>query len=312
MIDAIEFVKLSGSGNDFICLDNRDGRFDEILEAPDRVGHLARSLCSRGMGIGADGVIFACEPEIEGVSDIAARFFEADGSEAELCGNGTGCFLHWATAAGWLPESGAKILTPAGVVRGANSDGAYVRVCIPDPEDLRFDFEVAAKGKRWRCDFAVAGVPHLVTYVDDLDGVDIEHWGPVLRYHEQFQPRGVNVNFVEVLGECELAVRTWEFGVEGETLACGTGSAAAAILAVLRLGWDAPDPEGDRPVLVRARSGDVLRVFFALRDDETVTDICIETVVRFLCRGEVHPDLVALALDPKNETPTAQTCSCRR
>ena len=99
MIDAIEFVKLSGSGNDFICLDNRDGRFDEILEAPDRVGHLARSLCSRGMGIGADGVIFACEPEIEGVSDIAARFFEADGSEAELCGNGTGCFLHWATAA---------------------------------------------------------------------------------------------------------------------------------------------------------------------------------------------------------------------
>ena len=298
MTDSIEFVKLSGSGNDFICIDSRDGRYDEILAAPGRVGHFARSLCSRGMGVGADGVVFACQPDIEGVADVAARFFEADGSEAELCGNGTACFIHWVIRAGWVDGPEAKILTSAGVVRGANSDGPYVRVCIPDPEDLQFDLELEVLDAPWECDFAVVGVPHLVTYVDDVSELEVAHWGPALRHHERFQPRGVNVNFVHVIGEGELALRTWEFGVEGETLACGTGSAAAAILAARRFGWPAPELAGGHPILIQAHSRDVLRIYFNLHDDGTAGDVCLETVVRFLCRGKVHPDLTAAALSP--------------
>ncbi|GAG09348.1 unnamed protein product, partial [marine sediment metagenome] len=95
MLSSTEFFKLSASGNDFICIDNLDGRFDELISEPDRIGCAARVLCERGPGVGADGVLFACHPEVDDVADISARIFEADGSEVELCGNGTACFLHW-------------------------------------------------------------------------------------------------------------------------------------------------------------------------------------------------------------------------
>ena len=113
MTDTLEFAKLSGSGNDFICIDNRDGRFDEVLSNPQRIGQFARTICNRWLGVGADGVIFACVPEIEGVSDAEARFFEADGSEAKLCGNGIACFAHWVVGNNWVSGQEVKILTPA-------------------------------------------------------------------------------------------------------------------------------------------------------------------------------------------------------
>jgi diaminopimelate epimerase len=304
MVDTIEFVKLSGSGNDFVCVDNRDGRFDTMLADAFAAGHFARSMCHRGVGIGADGVIFACRPDIEGVADIAARFFEADGSEAELCGNGTGCFVHWAAVSGWTGEQ-VKILTPAGVVLGSNSDGRYVRVCIPDPEDIRRDFDLRVNDWLWRCDYAVTGVPHVVTYVDDVGAVEVSHWGPLFRHHQQFAPRGANANFVQQLGEGRIALRTWEFGVEEETLACGTGSAAAAILASAHYHWPMDVGRADKPVLVRARSGDTLRISFARHDDGTIDDVCLETVVRFLCFGTVHPDLRETALDPSSADGTS-------
>jgi len=300
--DPIEFVKLSGSGNDFICVDNRDGTYDPLLADPQRIGHFARSLCHRGVGVGADGIIFACEPDIEGVSDIAARFFEADGSEAELCGNGTGCFIHWVLGSGWIrgSERGSemRILTPAGVVRGSNNQDGYSRVCIPSPENIEQDFEVRCGQWVWRCDFAITGVPHVITYVDDVDKVDVTNWGRALRHHPRFKPRGANANFVQLLGEGKIAIRTWEFGVEAETLACGTGSAAAAILASSHYNWSRTCGEEANPILVRARSGDVLRVHFTVKEDGSVDDVCLETIVRFLCFGKVHPDLRHVALQP--------------
>ena len=309
MIDSIEFAKLSGSGNDFICIDARDGKFDEVLASPQRVGHFARSLCSRGMGVGADGLIFACKNEVEGFADIAARVFEADGSEAELCGNGTACFVHWVAGSGRVSKPEVKILTPAGVVRGSNSDGRYVRVCIPDPQDIQLDIGLTVGDAPCKCDFAITGVPHAVTYVDDVDKLDIAHWGPTLRHHPHFQPRGANASFVEVIGEGELAIRTWEFGVEGETLACGTGSAVAAILSAIRFDWPAAYLAGEKPVLVRARSGDVLRIYFVRSDDGVVSDVCLETVVRFVCCGTVHPDLAATALRPQTHAHTSCECT---
>ncbi len=302
MIDHLEFAKLSGSGNDFICIDNRDGRFDALLDDEKALGQFARTLCRRGLAIGADGLIFAARPAVPEAADIAARFIEADGSEAELCGNGTGCFIRWVHVEESfdLPHC-IRILTPAGVVTGCNGS-AYVRVCIPLPEGVECDFDLEVKGRRWRCDFTVSGVPHAVTYVEDLDDLDLARWGPGFRYHSRFAPRGANANFVRVLGEGELGIRTWEFGVEGETLACGTGSAAAAVLAARRFDWPGEYLTGDRPILVHARGGDTLRIFLTADDDGEITDVCLETHVRYLYRGRATDELLGRALVETRES----------
>lgn len=306
MIDGpIEFAKLSGSGNDFICLDNRGGRLDSILTDGPAVSRFAVAMCRRGLGIGADGLIFATDCEIGGAADVGARFFEPDGSEAALCGNGVACFVRWAGDDGWGSGQELRVLTSAGVVRGRRSDGSYVRVCIPLPEDMKTDLKVSAGGAKWKCDYVVTGVPHLLVYVDDVSAVDVPHLGGLLRHHEMFAPRGVNANFVQVLGEGSIALRTFEYGVEGETLACGTGSAAAAIMAAQRRRWGKEYFSGERPVLVRARSGDVLRVYFEMVGGE-VRDPCVETVVRFLYRGVVHSDLAASAQGGRADQPTGQ------
>ena len=297
MIQTVQFVKLSGSGNDFICIDNRDGRYDDLISSKQRVEQFSRVCCHRGLGVGADGVIFACNNEVEGFADVSARHFEPDGSEAELCGNGVACFTRWAIDNGWVVNHEVKILTTAGVVRGKILDDGFVRACIPLPEDFQTDLELEVKGRRWNCDFVVTGVPHLVTYVENLDRMDLPHWGPGFRYHPRFAPRGVNANFVQVLGEGSIALRTWEFGVEGETLACGTGSAAAAILTTRRFGWPKKYLRGDVPVLVKARSGETLRIYFAQQDDGAVTDLCLETRVHFLFAGSLNTDLAKEALE---------------
>jgi len=292
----IEFAKLSGSGNDFACIDNRGGRFDELLDAPGRIARFARLLCRRSMGIGADGVIFCCPSEVGELADVGARFFEADGSETDLCGNGTACFARWAFDGGFVGDREIRILTSAGVVRAKRSDGAYITVCIPVPEQRRHDLEITVGGFPIFCDFVVTGVPHVVTYVDDVEGMDMARLGPAIRHHERFAPQGVNANFVQVLREGEIAVRTWEYGVEGETLACGTGSASAAILAALRFDWPREYRSHEKPVLVHARSGDVLRVSFTEKPDGSIDDVCLETIVRFLYRGTISDELAAAAL----------------
>ncbi|MFW6133499.1 MAG: diaminopimelate epimerase [Planctomycetota bacterium] len=333
MTEPIEFAKLSASGNDFICIDNRDGRYDALLDAPDgqtaaRV-HFARTLCSRGHGIGGDGVIFAGSPAMDGVAEIGARFIETDGSDCALCGNGTACFVHWVAQMGWVASGsitaepgppahlaedaragrrGMRILTPAGVVLGqdldepsrSGPDGHYARVCISLPQNLQCDLSVTADGRELSCDYVETGIPHVVTYVDDIESADVGGLGPALRHHQRFAPRGANANFVEVLGEGEIALRTYEFGVEGETLACGTGSAAAAILTALRHDWPEAYTRAQRPILVHSRGGDVLRVYFAMDRDKSgeriISDVCLETVVRFVFYGRAHDDLARRAL----------------
>jgi len=295
MLDSIDFVKLSGSGNDFVCLDNRNGRYDAVLDDARRAGQFARELCHRGTGVGADGVIVAGDPTADESADIAARFFEADGSEAELCGNGTACFAHWVISEGFVGTCEVRVLTPAGIVQARNCDPPYVRVCIPSPRDIRRDVAVRADGRRWLCDTVVVGIPHAITYVDDVDALEVSHWGPALRWHERFAPKGTNVNFVQVLGPGRIRLRTFEYGVEGETLACGTGSAAAAILTALRFGWREHGTD-ENPIRIEARSGDVLRVSFAAGDDGAIDDVCLSTVVRFVYTGTLHPSLAARAL----------------
>jgi diaminopimelate epimerase len=293
----VKFTKLSGSGNDFICIDSRDGRYAELLEDADRLTHFCREICRRGIGIGADGIVFALPTEVPEHSDVLARFLEADGSEAELCGNGTACFVRWVLGSRRPCEPELRVLTSAGVVRGRNADGLYVRVCIPLPESMQMGIELTAGNMPMMCDYAVTGVPHVIKYVEDVDAVDVDRVGRQIRHHERFQPRGANANFVQVLGEGEIAIRTFEFGVEAETLACGTGSASAAVLTAMRQGWGGEYFSAEKPVLVHARSGDVLRIYFEADEDGAVTDLCLETVVRCVCEGTVHPELAEKALN---------------
>lgn len=300
MNEPLAFAKLSGSGNDFILIDNSNDRLAAVLASPEMVSALARRLCRRGLGIGADGMIVAHSCECE-VADIKARFFEADGSEVELCGNGVACFVHWAVAEKIVPVEDVRILTPAGIVRGRHGVDGYVQVCIPMPVDAQTDMVIDLEGEPWTYDFMCVGVPHLITYVDDIDAVEVAHLGAAFRHHQRFQPRGVNANFVQVIAEGEIAVRTYEFGVEAETLACGTGSTAAVIMSAQRFGWDQKYMRGEEPALVRSRGGDVLRVYFTLRDDGTVSDPCIETVVRFIYSGIVRPEMIAGIVNKGND-----------
>jgi diaminopimelate epimerase len=292
----VEFWKLSGSGNDFICIDNTGGCFDGLLNDTEAAQRFARTCCARGHGIGADGLIFSSPPEIEEVADVAARFFEADGSECELCGNGTGCCVRFVVETGLAPDRELRILTPAGVVRGQQVDWPFVKVCIPSPEDRRTNLDVPVDGDVLRCDYALAGVPHLVTWVDDIDAVDVQTVGRALRHHPDFAPRGVNANFVQVINPGEIFVRTYEYGVEDETLACGTGSSVSAIMTCLREAWPQAFTQCRQPIRVRARSGETLRVYFDLAADGTIRDVCLETAVRQVARGCLAPEFLAEAL----------------
>ncbi|MCE5325030.1 MAG: diaminopimelate epimerase [Planctomycetaceae bacterium] len=291
-----DFFKLSGSGNDFICIDNRTGWLDGVIADCPRSERFARAMCSRGFGVGADGLVVAIRPAIGGVAKIGALFFEPDGSQSELCGNGTGCFVRCSLENGWAEGPEVSVLTSAGIVIGKAVDDPYIRVCIPLPEHTAANLSLRVGEEDIACDLAVTGVPHAIVYVDDVQAVDMPHIGPALRYHPYFGPRGVNANFVQVIEPGRLAVRTWEFGVEGETLACGTGAAAAAIMAIQRFGWDGAIRRGDQPVLVQSRGGDVLRVYCTFDGAGKVVDLCVDTVVRQIYHGRADPALVARAI----------------
>jgi len=311
MIPSIEFAKLSGSGNDFICFDNRDGQFDEVLASPERLRQLAAALCPRGLSVGADGIIFACRPARPEEADIAARFLDPDGTEPELCGNGSACFARWVVENGWVRGAAVRIETLSGVVRAHTafdtghlaSDSSfdpYVHACIPEPHDIQTDIEAAAEGATWKLDYAITGVPHAVTFVDDVAAVDVARVGAAIRHLPRFNPPGVCVSFAQVLGVGELALRTFEYGAETETLACGTGSATAALMAARRFGWPRDYLRAEEPVQVHARGGDVLRIFLLVEPDGHIVKVCLETVVRFIYFGELHPETVARALEARN------------
>lgn len=291
--EPIRFSKISAGGNDFICLDNTQGAFSALL-ASDALAHVVQRLCRRGLSVGADGVIVACERGSGHGVDIIAKFLEPDGSEAELCGNGTACFTYWVINRGLVAGPEVQILTAAGIATGRvdDEDPKRIRVCVPDPRDLALGLELDVKGERWTLDYIHTGVPHAIAFVDRLQQLDILHWGPGIRHHPRFAPRGVNANFVQVLDVGRIAIRTFEFGVEAETLACGTGSAAAAIVSALRYDWPMAYRRGETAVQVQVRGGENLRVWFVCHDDSNVTDVCLETRARPIYDGEISPELL--------------------
>lgn len=267
----IPFFKMTGSGNDFILIDNRRGTVP-----PEQCQALVKAACRRKLSVGADGVIFI---ENDPECDFVWRFYNADGSEAEMCGNGARCAARFARLTGIVSRDSMTFRTLAGKIR-AHVDGVRVRVEMTTPHGYQPDVDVTAAERTVRVHFINTGVPHVVHFVDTphaLARFDVVSLGRALRYHPRFAPAGTNANFVTVLDSSHLKIRTYERGVEDETLACGTGSIAAALTAAAH---DLVRP----PVQVETQSGETLVIHFTRMDDE-FRDVFLEGDARVVYEG---------------------------
>jgi diaminopimelate epimerase len=270
-MNEIPFYKMSGSGNDFILIDNRRS----VVPSEDP-SHFAARICRRKMSVGADGLILL---EASDCADFRWRFFNSDGSTAEMCGNGARCAARFA----FLQEiAGEKMRfeTLAGII-GAHVQDDQVKIRMTDPCDLVLDGEMDTGEERIVYKSINTGVPHVVIDVDDLEKVNVTSLGRRIRRHPRFAPAGTNVNFVALLPGGGWAVRTYERGVEDETLACGTGIAAAAlVLAAAR--------SLASPVRLKARSGTWLKVYFD-REAGNFKELYLEGDARIIYRGHMNP-----------------------
>lgn len=242
----IAFWKMHGAGNDFILIDDRAERFS-FPEAA-----WLKGLCSRRTGVGAEGVIMIQPSKTE---DFRMRVFNPDGTEVSMCGNGARCAARLAYDLGAVQQQMA-IETAAGSLH-AEIVSDNVRLRMMPPSDWRLQQSLELDGKPVSYSFVNIGVPHVVIEVEDLDHADVHGLGARIRYHEVFAPAGSNVNFMLVSGPRSLCVRTYERGVEAETLACGTGIVACALIAG-RLGRAAA------PVAITCASGYMLEVNYRL------------------------------------------------
>jgi diaminopimelate epimerase len=219
------FFKMQGSGNDFIVIDNRSRSI-----SPEVMPRWARILCPHAFSIGADGIIFL-EQDDSGQAATRWHFFNADGSRAEMCGNGSRCATLLAYRLGMAPAE-HFMLTDAGPVHAkVYPEAGEVEVQLTPARDLALNFTLQLGDRDWTAHFANTGVPHTVIVSDDVKALDIRGLGAVVRYHERFAPAGTNANFIQVLDRGELLLRTYERGVENETYACGTGAAASVAVA---------------------------------------------------------------------------------
>jgi diaminopimelate epimerase len=265
----LSFTKMNGAGNDFVLLDNRSGRIrlnsDEIA-----------FLCDRHRGIGGDGVLLLENPT-DG-ADFRMRYYNSDGGEAEMCGNGARCFARFANkVAGPLSELSFE--TPAGIIR-AKLDAEQVTVNLSAPHGLALNRKLQVQGEELTIHLLNTGVPHVVVVVDDLEATPVFELGKTIRYHSEFRPKGTNVNFVKAIGPKKIAIRTYERGVEAETLACGTGVTAAALIFG-RL------QSIDSPIRVKVRGGDWLEVAFANVGEE-FREVALKGPADFAFEGAIE------------------------
>jgi diaminopimelate epimerase len=267
----VRFWKLEGAGNDFLGLDGRAGGFKLKRQQ-------IADLCDRRRGVGADGVLVVEKPKVRG-ADFRMRYYNSDGGEAEMCGNGARCFALLARAVSGRKGNVLRIQTQAGLVT-LQIRGQEVQVSMTEPTKLRLGKKVVVAGRKVVVDFLNSGVPHAVLFVRSVRSIDVAKQGRAIRYHSAFAPSGTNVNFVEIGRGNRIHVRTYERGVEGETLACGTGVVAASILSNLRRGLRSP-------ILVTTRGGDHLRVGFSIENGHA-RKVTLQGPARIVYTGVIH------------------------
>jgi diaminopimelate epimerase len=265
----LRFTKMDGAGNDFILIDNRTG--DIYLER----SQITR-LCDRHRGVGADGILLL--ENTTNRADFRMRYFNADGGEAEMCGNGARCFARFANRVAGTGEK-VSFETPAGVI-SAELVGNLVTLRMTEPTDLRLNVKVPVVDENITVHFINSGVPHVVIPVPKIEDVDVQREGAAIRHHKMFSPSGANVNFSETRGPDKIAIRTYERGVENETLACGTGIVASALIF-------AAIKNVSGPIKVIARGGDELQVSFEAIDG-SFRNVTLTGPAEFVFDGEIE------------------------
>lgn len=270
--NGIAFWKASGSGNDFIIIDNRDLSLN-VGELP----VFARSVCRRKVSVGADGLLLV---EPSSAANFRWRFFNADGSAAAMCGNAARCVARFAFENGIAGQT-LSFETQAGIIR-AEVAGDVAKVRLTDPSSLKQDIRIHLSGGECGLDCIDTGVPHAVCFVASAEACDVTATGREIRRHEVFQPEGANANFALVINRHKMRVRTYERGVEDETLACGTGVVASVLAAAGRRFVDSP-------VDVIVQSGETLRVYFTRRDG-AFSEIYLEGKVKIVYQGTLFED----------------------
>ncbi len=265
----ITFSKMSGSGNDFIIIDNRDGITGGIdLE------RFITAVCRRKLSVGADGLILI-EPSDK--ADFRWQFFNSDGSRAEMCGNGARCAARFAYVNGIAGQT-LSFETDAGIVSG-EVDAERAKVKMPVPTELRMDYSIELAHGPIAVSSLNTGVPHVVIMQEAVDGVDIFGLGKAIRNHAAFAPAGTNVNFICRQGSGSLKIRTYERGVENETLACGTGCIASALVASIKLKWKSP-------INLLTRSGETLTIYFT-ENDGSFRNVFLEGDARMIYTAQL-------------------------
>ena len=266
----ISFTKMVASGNDFIVGDAFTSSF---VRPP---SSLVKTLCDRKFGIGADGVLILGRSKC---ADFKMRIFNADGSEAEMCGNGARCAVCYWTDRRKLKDCALNIETLAGIIQG-QTKGNKVKIKLTDPRDIMTDVPIKVGNRMMKINFINTGVPHAVIFVEGLDKIDILEAARLIRYHKFFSPKGTNVNFIEVIAPGAFKIRTYERGVEDETLACGTGSTASALIFALKTNWQ-------KRVFVHTKSKEVLKVYFNKNADD-FRDVWLEGKARIVYGGAYY------------------------
>lgn len=267
----LSFWKMNGAGNDFVVLDNREL---SLTLDPETVAR----LCQRQRGVGADGLL-AVEPAQNG-ADYRMRYYNADGGEAEMCGNGARCFARFVNLLEGNRLAATTFETMAGVIE-AEFQGDQVRIKLSTPHSLQLNEVLDLDGESHTVHSVNTGVPHAVIFADDLDAVDIRRLGAATRYHQHFAPKGTNANFVREIAPGHIRIRTYERGVEDETLACGTGMVACALIHHELTG--APSP-----IRVRVAGGDTLEVAFTRTEEGLYSDVTLLGPAEFTFAGTLE------------------------
>lgn len=275
---SIEFTKVVASGNDFIVI-------DRVPFTANRLPSLTRKICERKFGVGADGVLLL---EKSKIADIRMRILNADGSEAEMCGNGARAVVLY-----YSQRSALKIETKAGIIEGKVS-GNNVRIKLIDPKGYQPGVAIRINDRELNIHSINTGVPHAVIFVEGIEEFDVSAIGRQVRCYDYFAPAGTNVNFVEIVNNDTIRARTYERGVEDETLACGTGAAASAIVFSCQLSAGQKAVVGppiaqatlgcQQKINVITQGGEVLKVYFD-KDSDKISNVWLEGKAHVVYRG---------------------------
>jgi len=269
----IQFTKMAGAGNDFIIIDAIKGH---------NYKQLAKKVCNRTHGIGADGLI-VCDTSRK--ADFRMRIINADGSEAEMCGNGARCLAAYIVANKKTKKKLFSVETLAGILQ-AEAKGEEAHVQLSNPTNFKDSITLTINKTKLHVSFMDTGVPHTLIFVNGLEDINVHVIGEAIRYHKKFQPKGTNVNFIEQNGASLINIRTYERGVEGETKACGTGSVAAALVTFLKSHPDCQNKTNAK-MRVKTQSGEVLSINFDLTERQ-INNVWLKGSAKFIAKGEYY------------------------